>query len=189
MKIILENKDFTEYVKGWDKDNLNLTLDIDDAYNFSSVEHAEIMRLIVQEATGNQWRTIIEDEDNAGANEDGKQDHNVRHLDPVYRGYLALKQQYEAWTKSVYDYLHKVLDKQPGKRIECPVTSDGSRFRLQTEYSSDLIEEIYIDEVDVIVINTSSYDTLYVTKDKHYNCPIAELFSLCECLEHYLNED
>lgn len=62
MKIILENKDFTEYVKSWDKDNLNLTLDIDDAYNFSSVEHAEVMRIEVQNATGNRWKVeIIED--------------------------------------------------------------------------------------------------------------------------------
>lgn len=190
-KIILQNKDIiNEFVKDWDKDNLHITQDINEAYNFSSVEHAEVMRLMAQDATGNRWRVqIIENEDNAGANEDGKQDHNVRHLDPVYRGYLALKQQYEAWTKSVYDYLHKVLDKQPGKRIECPVTSDGSRFRLQTEYSSDLVDEIYIDEVDVIVINTSSCDTLYVTKDKYYNCSFEELFSLCECLEHYINED
>lgn len=62
MRIILENKDFTEYVKSWDKDNLNLTLDIDDAYNFSSVEHAEVMRIEVQNATGNRWKVeIIED--------------------------------------------------------------------------------------------------------------------------------
>lgn len=61
-KIILQNKDFTEYVKGWDKDNLYLTQDINDAYNFSSVEHAEMMRLIAQDATGNRWRVaIIED--------------------------------------------------------------------------------------------------------------------------------
>ena len=63
-KIILQNKDFTEYVKDWDKDNLHLTQDIHDAYNFSSVEHAEIMRDMVQDATGNRWRVkIIENED------------------------------------------------------------------------------------------------------------------------------
>jgi len=61
MKIILENKDFTEYVKDWDKDNLHLTQDVNDAYNFSNVEHAEAMRLIAQDATGNRYRTIIED--------------------------------------------------------------------------------------------------------------------------------
>lgn len=63
-KIILQNKDFTEYVKDWDKDNLYLTQDINDAYNFSSVEHAEIMRDMVQDTTGNRWRVkIIENED------------------------------------------------------------------------------------------------------------------------------
>jgi hypothetical protein len=64
MKIILENKDFSEcveYVKDWDKDNLHLTQDVNEAYNFSSVEHAEVMRLMAQDATGNRWRTIIED--------------------------------------------------------------------------------------------------------------------------------
>jgi hypothetical protein len=58
MKIILENKDFTEYVKDWDKDKLYLTQDIDEAYNFSCVEHAEMMRLIAQDATGNCWNVI-----------------------------------------------------------------------------------------------------------------------------------
>lgn len=62
MKIILENKDIAnEYVKDWDKDNLHITQDINEAYNFSSVEHAEVMRLMAQDATGNRWRTIIED--------------------------------------------------------------------------------------------------------------------------------
>ena len=64
MRIILENKDFNEcveYVKDWDKDNLHLTQDVNEAYNFSSVEHAEVMRLMAQDATGNRWRTIIED--------------------------------------------------------------------------------------------------------------------------------
>jgi hypothetical protein len=60
-KIILSNRDFTEYVKDWDKDNLHLTKDINEAYNFSSVEHAEIMRSMAQDATGNRWRTIIDD--------------------------------------------------------------------------------------------------------------------------------
>lgn len=60
-KIILQNKDLTEYVKDWDKDKLYLTQDINEAYNFSSVEHAEVMRLMAQDATGNRWRTIIED--------------------------------------------------------------------------------------------------------------------------------
>lgn len=64
MKIILENKDFTEYVKDWDKDNLHLTQDINDAYNFSCVEHAEMMRIEVQDATGNRWQVrIIENEE------------------------------------------------------------------------------------------------------------------------------
>lgn len=62
MKIILENKDIAnEYVKDWDKDNLHITQDINEAYNFSSGEHAEVMRLMAQDATGNRWRTIIED--------------------------------------------------------------------------------------------------------------------------------
>ncbi len=60
-KIILQNKDLNEYVKDWDKDKLHLTQDINEAYNFSSVEHAEVMRFMAQEATGNRWRTIIED--------------------------------------------------------------------------------------------------------------------------------
>lgn len=63
MKIILENKDFTEYVKDWDKDKLYLTQDINEAYNFSCVEHAEMMRTMAQDATGNRWRVrIIENE-------------------------------------------------------------------------------------------------------------------------------
>ena len=60
-KIILQNKDLAEYVKDWDKDKLYLTQDINEAYNFSSVEHAEVMRIMAQDATGNRWRTIIED--------------------------------------------------------------------------------------------------------------------------------
>lgn len=69
MKIILENKDFlgskgfTEYVKDWDKDNLYLTQDINKAYNFSSVEHAEVMRVMAQDATGNRWRVYEITED------------------------------------------------------------------------------------------------------------------------------
>jgi hypothetical protein len=58
-KIILKNKDFAEYVKGWDENNLHLTQDINEAYNFSSVEHAEVMRIEVQETTGNRWRVEI----------------------------------------------------------------------------------------------------------------------------------
>lgn len=62
MNIILENRDFTEYVKGWDENKLHLTEDINEAYNFSSVEHAEMMRIKVQDATGNRWRVQIIDD-------------------------------------------------------------------------------------------------------------------------------
>lgn len=179
---IVENEEKARWVEATDTFGIYMTYNEDDAMRFEDLNEAEEMRETMQNSTGNRWRVYE-------ITEDGKRDPKVRHLDPVYRGYLALKQQDEVWTKSVYDYLHKVLDKQPDKHIECPVDKDGSRFQLLTEYSSDLVEEIYIDEADVIVINTSSDDTRYVTKDKYYDCSIEELLFLCECLEHYINED
>lgn len=65
-KIILQNKDFgfSEFVKGWDSEYLYLTKKSEEAYNFSSAEEAEKMRLDVQEVTGNRWQVeIIENED------------------------------------------------------------------------------------------------------------------------------
>lgn len=178
---IVVNKDFPEWVSGI-KPFIETTEFEDKAYHFSDYDKAEETRLQVQENTGNRWRVYE-------ITEDDKQAQPPKDLDTVYRGYLALKQQDEAWTKSVYDYLHKVLDKRPDKRIERPVDKGGSRFQLQTEYSEDLVEEVYIDDEGDIVINTSSDDTRYVTKDKYFDCSIEELFFLCECLEHYINED
>lgn len=179
---IVENKEEPKWVKATDAIGIYMTKNEDEAMRFEDPNEAEEMRNTMQNSTGNRW-CVYE------ITEDGKRDPKIRHLDPVYRGYLVLKQQDEAWTKSVYDYLHKVLDKRPDKRIERPVDKGGSRFQLQTEYSEDLVEEVYIDDEGDIVINTSSDDTRYVTKDKYFDCSIEELFFLCECLEHYLNED
>jgi hypothetical protein len=60
-KIILSDRDFTEYVKGWDEDAIHLTQDINDAYLFDSVDEAEEMRLQVQDLSGNTWGIEIFD--------------------------------------------------------------------------------------------------------------------------------
>jgi hypothetical protein len=60
-KIILSNRDFTEYVKGWDDETISLTLDINDAYLFDSVDVAEGIRQKVQDLSGNAWEIEIFD--------------------------------------------------------------------------------------------------------------------------------
>lgn len=60
-KIILSNRDFTEYVKGLNEETIYLTQDINDAYLFDSVDKAEKMRLIVQDLSGNAWEIEIFD--------------------------------------------------------------------------------------------------------------------------------
>lgn len=60
-KIILSNRDFTEYVKGWDDKTISLTLDINDAYLFDSVDVAEGIRQQVQGLSGNAWEIEIFD--------------------------------------------------------------------------------------------------------------------------------
>lgn len=57
MKIILSNRDFEQYLKNFVYGLLlQVTEDINEAYNFSSIEEAEILRVEVQHATGNRWR-------------------------------------------------------------------------------------------------------------------------------------
>lgn len=60
-KIILSNRDFTEYVKGWNEEIIFLSLDINDAYLFDSADEAEEMRLQVQDLSGNAWGIEIFD--------------------------------------------------------------------------------------------------------------------------------
>jgi hypothetical protein len=60
-KIILSNRDFTEYVKGWDEETISLSQDINDAYLFDSVDEAEEIRLEVQDCSGNAWGIEIFD--------------------------------------------------------------------------------------------------------------------------------
>ena len=60
-KIILSNRDFTEYVKGWNEDTIFLTQDINEAYLFDSADEAEEMRLQVQDLSGNAWGIEIFD--------------------------------------------------------------------------------------------------------------------------------
>ena len=60
-KIILSNRDFTEYVKGWNEETIFLTQDINDAYLFDSADEAEEMRLQVQDLSGNAWGIEIFD--------------------------------------------------------------------------------------------------------------------------------
>lgn len=60
-KIILSNRDFTEYVSGWDDETILLSEDINDAYLFDSVDEAEEMRLQLQDLSGNAWKIEIFD--------------------------------------------------------------------------------------------------------------------------------
>lgn len=60
-KIILSNRDFTEYVQGWDDETILLSEDINDAYLFDSVDEAEEMRLQLQDLSGNAWGIEIFD--------------------------------------------------------------------------------------------------------------------------------
>lgn len=60
-KIILSNRDFTEYVKGWNGETIYLTQGINEAYYFDSVDEAEEMRLQVQDLSCNAWEIEIFD--------------------------------------------------------------------------------------------------------------------------------
>ena len=60
-KIILSNRVFTEYVKGWNEETIFLTQDINEACLFDSVDVAEEMRLQVQDLSGNAWGIEIFD--------------------------------------------------------------------------------------------------------------------------------
>lgn len=155
-----------------------------DALHFSDPEKAEEIRRQVQENTGNRWSVYEVTE----SRKEVRPTNDIG-LTGIHKGYLALKSQDEVWNKSVYDFLHKVLDNRDEKRISYPVNKDGHRFQLDKDVMANLVVEVYVDDENDIIVDTEYGDTRYVTMYEHDDLSIDELYFLCECLEHYLNED
>lgn len=182
MYYIVENRDFPEWIKATDALGFHLTKNEDEAMHIEDADKAENIRMRVQDSTGNRWRVYE-------ITEGGKQAQHPKDIDLVRSGYFAIKVQDEEWTNEVYNFLHKVLDNQPEKRIEYPVDCEGNRFQLETEVMSNPVVEVYIDEDGDIVVNSEYGNTRWLSKDAHADFSIEEVYFLCESLEHYLNED